>query len=1104
MKKKLQTAAKGLRMIGLGIFILSYQIPNGELYAYQPGLESLPSIEPESNLARNGTASTLASGLSVHPPLTSYSNELEEITGTVIDGDSGEPLIGASIMVVGSNQGVATDIDGKFSLDVPSGTKIRISYLGFKPREITVGNQTVLDITLEPDNTMEEVLVVGYGTQTKREFTGSASSVGGDKIKDLPVQSFDQGLAGRAAGVNISQPNGVLNNAPVIRVRGINSISLSSYPLIVVDGIPINTGNVSGNVHAANNPLADINPADIESIDILKDAASTSIYGSRAAAGVLLITTKRGAEGRAKVNYEVWGGVTNAARLPDLLNAEQYMMIKNEAVNNAKILGGNESDDGVPSELFFPSFNPDGSLIDTQWYDYIYRSGTSQNHSINVSGGTEDTKYFFSTNYSMQEGMLRGNSFERKGARFNIDHKLTDWLKFTGNVNYNNTINKAASSGSLPNNAFFLVGAARMGYITAPNVAPYNPDGSFNIGSNGRMGMGNNQVVSNFYNPVPLVEMDRYDSENNRIISNLTLTATPVKGLTIGTTYSIDNLRTDNETYNNPLHGPGFAQNGQAINITAQRNNWNWVSTVAYETSIQDKHNLSFLAGSDIQKFDNSAWGATVTQASDDFFNQWQGNYGNITPTGAFIDEFSFVSQFGRISYDLDKKYFLTMNIRRDGNSALGADRKYGVFGGASAGWELSSEDFYINSTISNFMNTVKLRGSWGVVGNGNLNNAFASLVLFEASLYGNAPTWGFGQAGNPNLGWETSEQTNIGADIGFMNDRFQLDVTYFNNNVNGLILAVPQAPSKGIPGGSILSNVGAMVNEGIEFALTANLVNKPNLQWSTTLNYTNMQNTVTDLPGGDIIGTTQSAAETTNITREGHSVGSIFGAITDGVNPENGQRIFINRDGESVQYSHVAAPGQSRWTYLDGSSAPAITSSDFGLIGNALPRWYGGIDQNLTFGNFDVNMLFTYSGGNYVMNGTRGTWLDQRFWNNSVDVLNRWTEPGQVTDVPRVVFGDLLSNGSSWPISANAERADFIRLQTASIGYRLPASILSKLKLTSVRVYSQVFNAFVLTRYSGTDPEISVNGNSNTSPGVEKNSVPQGRTFTLGLNISF
>lgn len=1080
MKKKLQTTSKWLcKQLFLGI--------TASLYCSHALFANNPSPSP----------------LLIESYKTASFEDVD-VTGTVLDGDSGEPLIGASIMVVGTTNGVATDIDGKFTINAPTGATIRISYLGFKTQDVVVGNQSILNITLAPDSTLEEVIVIGYGTTTKREFTGSASSVGGDKLKDLPVQSFDQGMAGRATGVNISQPNGVLNNPPVIRIRGINSISLSSYPLIVVDGIPINTGNVSGNGNVANNPLGDINPADIESIDILKDAASTSIYGSRAAAGVLLITTKRGKAGKARVNYEAWGGVTNAVRLPTMLNAEEFMMIKNEAVLNAKIMGGNESNENVASELFFPSFNADGSMVNTNWYDHVYQTGASQNHSLNISGGSESTTYFFSTNYSKQEGILVGNSFERRAVRFNVDHKINDWLKFTGNANYNNTMNASPATGSLQGNAFGLVGAARLAWLTAPNVPAYTEDGSYNISAGARMGMSNNRVASNFYHPLPLLELDRYDSENDRIIANFNLTATPIEGLTLTMGYSVDRLRTENLTFNNSLHGPGFAPSGRAINISGLRDNWNFVSTAAYQKTIKDRHNLSFLVGYDAQNFNNSAWGANQSNSSDDFFTNFQGNYGNINPAGNFIDEFSYISQFSRFSYDFDKKYFVTMNVRRDGNSALGADTKYGIFGGVSAGWELSQEGFYTNSSVSNFMNSVKLRGSWGVVGNGNLSNAFGSLVLFDASLYGNAPTWTFGQAGNPNLGWETSEQTNIGADIGFLNDRFQVDMTYFYNNVNGLILGVPQAPSKGIPGGSILSNVGAMYNRGFEVALTSNLVNNGSFQWSATLNYTAMNNKVTELAGGDIVGITSGSAETTNITRVGYSVGSLYGAITDGVNPETGLRVFVNSAGESVQYSHVARPGQSRWTYLDGSAANPITGNDFDLIGNALPKWYGGLDQNFSYGNFDVNVLLTYSGGNYVMNGTRGTWRDQRFWNNSTVVLDRWTAPGQVTDMPRVVYGDLLSNGSSWPISANAEKADFVRLQTASIGYRLPAPLLNKLKLSSVRIYTQVFNAFVWTKYTGTDPEISSNGNSNISPGVEKNSVPQGRTFTMGINIGF
>ena len=316
------------------------------------------------------------------------------VSGSVKDKESGEALPGVSVIVKGTNIGATTDSQGNFKLNSAENATLIFSFVGYLPVEKKISNKSILSIELISDaKQLSEVRVVGYGTQTKAEFTGSAVRVSGDIIKEQPIQSFDQALSGRAAGVNIAQPNGVLNNPPVIRIRGVNSISLSSYPLVVVDGIPINTGNVSTSTAVPNNPLGDINPADIESIDVLKDAASTSIYGSRAAAGVLLITTKRGKSGKPRINYEAWTGVSEVVRLPELLNAEQYIAIKNEAVLNAKILGGNANNDKVASALFFPNFDARNKPIDTRWYDYIYQTGTSQNHNLSVSGGTAATNY---------------------------------------------------------------------------------------------------------------------------------------------------------------------------------------------------------------------------------------------------------------------------------------------------------------------------------------------------------------------------------------------------------------------------------------------------------------------------------------------------------------------------------------------------------------------------------------------------------------------------------------------------------------------------------------------------------------------------------------
>lgn len=1033
------------------------------------------------------------------------------IVGIVTDSVSGEPLINVSIVQKGTTNGVATDGDGRFSISAPSNATLVFSYIGYVRQEVPVNNRSTINVRLTSDSQqLDEIVVVGYGTQTKKEFTGSAARIAADDLKEIPVQSFDQALVGRAAGVNIAVPNGQLNNAPVIRVRGINSISLSSYPLIVVDGIPITSGEVSTNNTVPNNPLADINPADIESIDVLKDAASTSIYGSRAAAGVLLITTKRGKQGAAKVNYDGWVGVTSPVRLPTLLDAQQYMDIKNEAVLNSKILGGNADNDDVASALFFPSYNEDGSLINTNWYDHIYQTGVSHNHAINVSGANERTSYFFSANTTDQQGILQSNEFRRHGIRFNLDHQVTPWLKLTGSANYTNSFNQSPNSGSREGNAQLIVGAARMSYTLSPNVPAFDPDGRPHLNRNviaGPIGNGANQVTSVYYNPLALFELAKYTSENDRLLANVGATLNLAKGLSFTTNYSVDRLKLTNITSVSPEQGSGSSTNGSVTNVAGLRNNWNFTNTLNYDTRF-GRHHVSALLGYDAQVFDNDIWGVNVQQAVDPYFVDYQGTWQNISPaTGPNeLTSRSFLSYFSRLTYDFNDRYFFTFNFRRDGNSQLGPDRKWGNFGGASAGWSLSDEDFYKNSSLSNVMNAVKLRTSWGRVGNGNLQNLYGSLELYRAGLYGSSGAWYFQQAGNDNLGWETSEQTNIGADLGFFNDRLQAEFTYFDNDVNGLILDVPQAPSQGIPGNSILRNVGSLRNNGIEIGLNADVIRRSKFSWNTSFNFTYLKNRVTSLVDDSdrILSTTSNASNIFNVTEVGLPVGTLFGAITDGVNPENGRRIFINADGDRVQFTHVAGPDDFRWSYLDGTQAPAITASDFQPMGNALPTYYGGFINTFRYGSFDLAVNFSYSGGNYIFNGNTGTWLDQRYFNNSEKVLNRWTTPGQVTDVPRLVFNDNFAAANIPNISAYVEKGDFIRLQNVMLGYQLPSALLSKINVSSLRVYAQATNVFLFTNYSGVEPESSVNGNTNTSPGIEYNSIGNGRTVTLGVNLSF
>jgi TonB-linked SusC/RagA family outer membrane protein len=1017
------------------------------------------------------------------------------ITGTITSAEDKQTLPGVVVQITGTNTGVQTDLDGHYTIHVPPESKsLSFTFTGFVKQQVPIGTKTTIDVVMVIDKKqLDEVVVVGYGVQSKKDVTGAISTIKGETIKDLPVQSFDQALAGKAAGVNITLPNGVLNNPPVIRVRGFNSITSSSYPLIVVDGIPVFTGDQSSNA-AANNPLGDINPSDIESIDILKDASATAIYGSRAANGVMIITTKKGKEGKPKISYSSWVGITQAFNLPKVLNAEQYMLIKNEARRNANM-----------SEAFFPSYNPDGTLVDTRWFDYVYRTGVAHNNSVSISGATPATSYYFSLGYTKQDGFVKKNQFDRTSVRFNIDQKITNRIKAGANINYTKNYNQAPTTGSLPGEGFQSAGIGRLAFMVAPNVAPYTSDGWYNITGDNIIGSGANTVLIGTYNPIALINLNKFTSESKHLLASVYGEVQILKDLTFKTTYVIDNVDITGSAFLSDKHGDAFNVKGSVTNVSASMQKSGWTNTLFYQKTFSEKHSISLLAGTE-QLFSNvNQWGGTRQKIADDFFINYQGNYLTNNPPTALNNQAQnvFLSYFGRATYDYSKKYFFTASLRRDGFSGLSKGNKFGNFGGASIGWSVSEENFYKNSIISKTASSLKLRASVGKVGNMGIPN-YGSLTLYNSDLYADVNTIMFIQAGNPALKWETSLKMDIGATIGFLKERLQFEVGYFKNDISGLILNAPQSPSKGLPGNAMLQNVGSMYNKGVELSLISTNIDKKNFQWSSNINYSYIKNEVTALASGnaDIIGTT-STLEKANITRVGYSVGTIYAVKTVGVNPDNGRRIFVNKNGEKVQYNHVVAAGQSKWTYMDGSPAAAISGEDAVIIGSAIPKFFGGFNNTFTYKNMlDLNIGLTFSGGNYIYNGSKAGMLDQRFWNNSEEVLDRWTYIGQNTDVPRVVYGDNISNGSGFPISENVERGDFIKFKSISLGYKFGNKFLTKTKIASLRVYVQVTNLYTLTKYTGSDPEISVNGNSNLTPGIDRNSVPQSRTFTFGLNL--
>lgn len=1031
------------------------------------------------------------------------------VTGRVV-GSDGVGLPGVTVLVKGSTQGTATDVDGGYTLSVPATANTLVfSFVGYDSKEAKIGNGPI-NITLVSNPTsLDEAVVVGYGTQSRRDLTGSVATVAGKEIANLPVQSFDQALQGRAAGVNITTPNGVLNNPPVIRIRGVNSIALSTQPLVVIDGVPTFTGNNSAIGAVPNNPLGNINPADIESVDVLKDASATAIYGSRAAGGVILVTTKQGKKGQGRLSYDAWAGLTQAVRLYDVLGATDYMTIKNEAVNNLR------TNQGLPLNAtgpFLPTLNADGSTVDTRWYDYIYRTGFSQSHNLNFSGGTDKTTYYASVNYTKQKGMLVNNEFRRYASRLNVEHTLFNKVKVGLRFNYSNNLNASPNSGSVggADGAFGISGLGRVPLVLPPNISPYNADGTYNtngpnIGSGANLNPtgASGGLVTGYFNPVVDLDNNYYTSESNQIQGSAYLGWEILKGLNLRTQFGLDNTSFEDKSFSTPIAGDGYP-GGSATNVFRTNKRWDWQTTAQYDRTFSDKHNLSVLVGTEQQQTNYLRWGAVRTLVADPFFTTFQGNFTNIAATGNDYGFNYLVSFFGRVNYNYNRKYLLTFNARRDGYSAFA--NKWGNFYGASLGYAISEEDFWKSSALGQAVSFLKVTGSFGNVGNNQGINDFISQSTYTSGLNAANSTLYFSNAGNQALTWETSKKTDIGLSFGLLQDRLTGNFAYYRNSVDGLILNVPTSPSRGIPNNSIAANVGSMLNSGIEFDLRFNAIQGKNFSWTVSGNISTLKNRVEALATeGQRIGTATSGLETVNYTEVGRSIGSILAVPTLGVNPANGRRLIQKANGTVAQFDLTAG-----WTTVnaDGTNGASTTAptqlTDGVYYGPVLPTWYGGFDNTFRFKNFDLGVFVQFSGGNYIYNGTKAGLHDQRFWNNSTDILERWTTPGQNAKYPRVVYGDNVSNGSALIMSSNVEKGDFARLRNVQLGYTLSQTQLSALKVASVRVYVQVQNAALVTSYTGIDPEISSNGASNGAAGVDRNSVGQARTYTAGLNIGF
>lgn len=1004
--------------------------------------------------------------------------QTREITGKVTSADDSGGMPGVSISVKGTSLGTITDMSGNYSIKVPVDAKTLIfSFVGMTTQEVAIGNQSVINIQLKSEDiAVDEVVVVGYGVQKKREVTGAISQVKGDAIANLATPSFESQLAGRSAGVQITAANGVLGEAPRIRIRGIGSISQGTYPLVVVDGMPVFTGDIGG--YASTNAMADINPADIESVEILKDGSATAIYGSRAANGVILITTKKGAKGNVNVTYNNYLGVASPVNLFDLLESKDFVMIQNEKRSNR-----------AQSAIAV------GTDINTDWQDAVLRKNAfQQDHNLGISGANDVTNYYFSLGYSDMEGVSRPNEMNRFTFRSNIDHKLKKWLTVGMNAALTRTETFGMNTGtnSLSGNIF---SAIRM----LPNTTVFdkNDPTGYNIDdiNTNYAGRGQNlqQVDDNLPNIRYTLDKNVYKSKTMGVVASTYLMANITPDLNLRTQLGVDSKGTEGFRYWNPFHGDGQSVNGRINNNFANLTRWNWQNVLTYTKTITENHNLNInLVNEFQQQTVNSFYGAG-TNMSDSFFsnNLIDGSYGT-QMSGGSMTQNGFNSLAGRINYNYAQKYFLQASVRRDGISSLPKENRYGIFPGVSVGWTISKESFMSDVEV---VSDMKVRASYAEVGNVDIGN-YPYLGLYSNAKYADYNGIAFSQIGNDQLKWETSKKTDVGFDIAFAENKYKFTFDYFVNNQDGLILNAPTPPSFGIPGNSIAKNIGKLKNWGYEFSFDISVLNTKDLKLSVDGNLSLVNNEVQELVNH------QDIISTYTIIREGESIRTLFGYDYVGVNSANGNPIYRKADGTMVQAN---IPTSNYKVYnpenpSDISVASTLVSADRKLLGVTIPKYFGSVGVKGEYKGFDLNVMFRYSGGNYVMNRTRMDLLNLKFQNNSTEILGRWQSVDKPGDgwTPRLWYGgDTFVNLTDNTSTRWVEKGDYIKLQNIVLGYTLPKSAVRAIGVSNLRLFAQGQDLLMITDYSGIDPEME-------SGGVDYNGTPRQRVITFGLNLKF
>ncbi|HNP06951.1 MAG TPA: TonB-dependent receptor [Cyclobacteriaceae bacterium] len=998
-----------------------------------------------------------------------------EVSGKVTAAADGFGIPGANVVVKGTTQGTITDIDGSYRVTVPEGyNTIVFSFIGYSNKEVNIDGQSVINVQLEEDiKQLSEVVVVGYGEQDRKTLTSSIVSVDAKSIENVPMPSPDQLLQGRAAGVQVTANSGEPGGGMMVRVRGSTSIggAGASDPLYVIDGVPIVAGNLAQTTFGQpTNALADLNPADIASMEILKDASATAIYGARAANGVVLITTKRGKTGDAKISINAYAGTSSAWKDPNELRVSgpDFERLQNESKTNNWIdkYGSATALDGTGNPLVLPYANPDAAM-DTNWLDEIFQNGSISNIDVSASGGEGKIQYMVSGSNFSQEGLIRPAKFERTSGRLNLDFLATDKLKFGTSMMYSTTTRNRSANGN------DISGSLTTAFFYPSDIPIYNPDGTYN--------------KPIWENPVAVANETDYTMNTKRLIGSIYGEYEIMPGLAFRSAWSMDNNLVDEYSYANTKLNAGKSVNGSATNNVTRDNNWINENILTYQFNLNNTHNFNLLAGNTLQESVNTLTRANGQQFPGDAFKQ----ISSAAVQQSRTDETSWgiSSFFTRVNYDLNKKYMLTLNVRADASSRFGKDNQWGTFPSIALGWRVSDESFM--SGI-NAINDLKLRASYGATGNQNGLNNFQARGLWGGqagglnggggstplnntgapAAYGDAPGFIPNQLENPNLKWETTYQFNIGFDLAIIQNKVNVSLDYYNKQTKDLLLAVPVPLTTGYS--TLFQNYGEMENKGLELAINATPVNTPNLRWDVNFNISGNRNKVTKIP-----------APFNQFTRdyvrveEGFPLFSFYVHEQLGVDPQTGNIIWNTGDDETFQ-----------------------ASTDRFIGGNAQPDFVGGLTNTLNWKNFDFTALLQFSYGNSILNYNRYFFEHggERTTGYSSQQLDRWQQPGDITDIPRM---SNVNYNTSFRPSRHVEDGSYLRMKNISLGYTVPTSIASKAGMSRLRFYVSSQNLFTITNYTGLDPESTVDSSSTVS-GTDLAVMPQPRVLMGGVNITF